>query len=498
MSGFVDDVLQAIFGLEFEEEITWEDRLEPAAYTPPSGIRITFDYENISYKVAKKTSAFEFPDADGTLIQDHGIGGRRFPMRVFFWGKDCDTQAQVFEAALMERGKGVLETPLYGKHDVVPFGDFTRRDDLKTAANQVIFEVTFFKTIGDAYPTGQEDPASAALTAMELFGDAAGAEFATSLDQGSIEEEQGILDVINDLIDQVGAVMDTIAAVQGVVNDQFEEINSTLENALQTFVGDPLLIAFQTQQLIQTPGTAMANIGAQLDGYSNLAANIFGADDAVSNPGGPGGLGPQIGGNTGAGNNNMELNKFHIRNLFAGAYVTGSITSCIYTGTTKGGAASIPSVGQRRADADKTGVAAPGSSFQTAEDALTAAEAILAQMDEYLAWKDANFKSISGGNLSAEQQLEFLSAPNNMDSGASQKHLWDAVSLTAGFLINMSFELKRGKRFTLDKDYSLLDLVYELYGTIDNETLDFFIDSNGLVGSQILELDKGTSIVYYV
>lgn len=495
---FIDDIAQAIFGLEFEDEITWANRLQEAAYTPPSGIRITFDYENQSYKVEKKTSAFEFPDADGTLVQDHGIGGRRFPMRVYFWGKDCDRQAEVFEAALFERGKGVLETPLYGKHDVVPFGDIERRDDLKTAANQVIFDVTFFKTIGDAYPIGQEDPASAALTALELFGDAAGAEFATSLDQGSIAESQGLLDTINDLIDQVGDVMDTIAAVQGVVNDQFNDIMSTVQNALDTFISDPLTIAFQTQQMIAAPGTAMADISAQLDGYSNLAQNIFGANDSVSDPGGPGGLGPQINNNTGTGNDAQEPNKFHTRNLFAGAYVAGAITSTIFTSTKKGGAASIPSVGQRRTDAERNGEGSGNSAFTKAEDALAAAEAILAQMDAYLAWKDANFKNISGGNLTAAEQAEFISAPTNMDSGASQKHLQDAVALAAGYLINMSFELKRGKRFTLTTNRSLLDLVYELYGTVNNETLDFFIDSNGLIGDQIREIKKGTSIVYYV
>jgi len=498
MGDFLDDLSQAIFGLEFEEEVTWEDRLEQAAYTPPSGIRITFDYENQQHKFRKKTTAFEFPDADGSLVQDHGVGGRRFPFRVILWGKDCDTQAKVFEAAFMERGAGVLETPLYGKHDVVPFGDITRRDDLVTAANQVIFEVTFFKTLTDAYPTGQEDPASAALTALELFGDAAAAEFATSLDQGNIENEQGILDVINDLIDQVGDVMDTIAAVQDVVNDQFEDIMSTVQNAIDTFIADPLMLAFQTQQMIQAPGTAMADISAQLDGYSNLAANIFGASDATADPGGIGGLGPQMNADVSSGNNAQGVNKFHCRKLFAGAYVAGAVTSTIYTSTSKGGASSIPAVAQRRADADKTGVAAPGSSFQTAEDALRAAEALLDQMRAYIAWLEDNFYSISGGNLTADERAEFLSDPTNMDPGSSQKYLWDAVSLAAGYLINMSFDLKRGKRFILTQERSIIDLCYELYGSIDDDVLNFFIDSNNIVGENLLELKKGTSIVYYV
>ena len=52
--------------------MAWQDRIVEAAYTSPSGERLTFDYENVSKSVEKKTTAFEFPDADGTFVQDLG------------------------------------------------------------------------------------------------------------------------------------------------------------------------------------------------------------------------------------------------------------------------------------------------------------------------------------------------------------------------------------------------------------------------------------------
>jgi prophage DNA circulation protein len=201
---FVEDLKEAVLGPEeINEGETWEDRLEQAAYTPPSGVRITFDYEDLSYRFAHKTSVHEFPDADGSLVQDHGIGGRRFPWRIFLTGGDYDKQAEVFEAALAERGIGFLETPLYKNHNVIPVGDISRRDNLKRTANQAVFEVVFFSTIGVAYPTEQDDPANAALTALALFGDAGAAEFASSLSIDSVSEEQGVLDTVNDLLADV-------------------------------------------------------------------------------------------------------------------------------------------------------------------------------------------------------------------------------------------------------------------------------------------------------
>jgi prophage DNA circulation protein len=283
---FVDDLQAAIFGVDISEGENWADRLAEAAYTTPSGLRITFDYEDISTTFEKKTTAFEFPDADGTLVQDKGRTGQKFPWRIFFWGGDVDKKAAVFEAAMKERGFGQLETPLYGKFTVVPFGEIRRIDALKTAYNQVIFEVTFWETIEGPYPATVQDAANAALTALDLFNDSSAAAFATSLDQGSISEEQGLLDTLNDLVDQVGDVLDTIAAVQAVVQDALNDAFAVVDNALQTFVGDPLTLAFNVQTMIQTPATAMGNIGAQLDAYGNLAADIFGGPTA--GPGGPG------------------------------------------------------------------------------------------------------------------------------------------------------------------------------------------------------------------
>lgn len=496
--GFLDEIKDAFLGPEdIVEGPSWKDRLQEAAYTPPSGVRITFDYEDIGYQFEHKTAAFEFPDVDGTLIQDHGVGGRRFPHRVFFWGANHDLKAKVFEAALAERGPGRLESPLYGEHTVIPVGEITRRDDLKTAANQTVFEVVFFSTLDVVFPTEQDDPANAALAALELFGSAGAAEFASSISIDSVSEEQGMLDTFNEILAQVSGELDRIAAVQEVVNDQFQELNSTINNTIDTLIAEPLDLAVATQQLIQLPGTALANISDRLNGYSNLASNIFGASDAVSDPGGPGGLGPQIDSRTGVGNDAQQPNRFHTRDLFAGNYVGGAVLSVLYTATDKGGAIATTPVNRRRADAERTGVVARGNAFLTADQAVVAAETILDQLAAFIAWRDANYKNISGGNLSAGEQADFISAPSNTDTGGALRHLQDAVSLAAGFLLDLSFSLARAKRFKVTEPRSIVDLCAELYGNVD-ESLDFFIDSNDFTGEELLEIPRGRLIVYYV
>jgi hypothetical protein len=178
--------------------------------------------------------------------------------------------------------------------------------------------------------------------------------------------------------------------------------------------------------------------------------------------------------------------------------VASSALSTIFTDTRTGGAASVTGVKRRQRDADSEGVSAAGNKFQTAEEALSAADKLLLQLADLTDWKDTNFESMAGGNLTAAEQANLLTTPVNIDDGNSQRHLTDVISLTAGFLIQLSFTLKRGTRITLQNDRGLIDLVSELYGNIDDETLDFFIDSNNLAVDQILEIKKGTEIVYYV
>jgi hypothetical protein len=484
------DKLKSALGLDgLAAEKSWEGRIQEGAYTTPeSKLRITFDFQDLQSEFDKKTSAHNFPDASGTYIQDNGPTSWRYPMRIIFWGLDHDQKADVFQNALREKGKGKLEHPLYGTHDVHSFGTITRRDDLVTAANQTIFEVTFWETIGVVYPIASADLAGETLNALNAFNAAAAGQFATQLDQSLISEETGFLKRFNDLLDKAQSGLDKVAAVQGVINDQFQDITDSINRGIDVLVGQPLTLAFQTQVMIQAPARALQSITDRLDAYGNLAADIFGKstdddpnlpfpDKAISPPGGLGGFGPgdsagglgslQSGGTAGSANDSQNPNLFHTRDLFASAYVTGSVLSAL------------------------------NHDFATRPEALETAEVILDQLALLNEWRDLNYDSISGQNLPDEEKDEFIQSPASTDLGDSFQALQNAVSLSVGYLIEQSFGLAQEMRVTLDRDRSVVDFVSEVYGEID-ERLDFFIKTNGLTGSEILELPKGREVVYFV
>lgn len=415
--------------------MSWQDRIREAVYQSPSGLRISFSYEDVRMSFDKKTTAFNFPDANGTYVQDTGHTGDRHPMRLFFWGANHDLEADYFISLLKESGQGVLEHPFYGKIDVVPFGQISRRDDLKTAANQTIFDVQFWQTTGLIYPSSQSDPASDVLRSVDEFNDAQAAEFSELTELDNTFERSSLRNNYQSLLDNAEIGLRSVAETQSNVEDQFNAINDSINRGIDVLISDPLTLAFQTTQLLQAPARALTNVRARLSAYGDLANSIISGDGAVVT----------------AGNDSRNSNAFQTRNLFSLSYVTGSIISVV------------------------------NNEFTTKPEALEAAETILNQFSDVIAWRDANYNSL-----------------NQIDSGAAYQQLQEAVAIAAGFLVEISFTLKQESRIKLSRSRTIIDLVAELYDGDIDEQLDFFIASNNLSGSEILELPKGREIVYYI
>jgi prophage DNA circulation protein len=411
--------------------MAWQDRIKEAAYITPSGERFTFDYENVSRTVSRKTSAFNFPDAEGTYIQDLGHTGRRYPFRVIFWGEDYDQLADAFESALNERGVGRLEHPIYGVVDVVPFGDIERRDNLKTAANQAIISVQFWETVGLLYPTGQAEPGDAVLQAVDEYNESAAEQFEGTIDLDTATERAVFKNRYQLLLDTTNITLRDVAAAQDDVKNQFNAVYDSINNGLNVLVGEPLTLALQTAILLESPARAAVSIQARLDAYSGLIDQFT---DTVHTP----------------GLNSEAKNAFLTEELYATTSVIAAALAVV------------------------------NNIFETKTDALAAADSILTLSDQVIAWRDSNFDALS-----------------EIDTGGAYQKFLDTVALTAGFLVEISFNLKQERRVTLDRNRTMIDLVAELYGKVDEE-LDFFINSNELTGSEILELEKGRQIVYFV
>jgi len=416
--------------------MAWDDRLQEGAYIAPSGVRFPFQYEDVSKSSTKRTSEFNFPDVDGTYVQDNGASGRRYPLRIFFWGANHDQEADSFEEALRERGRGRLEHPRYGTVVVVPFGDINQRDDLKTAANQSVLEVTFFETIDLFFPVGQTDPASVVLASVDAYRNTAPEQYTIlyRLDDPVLEsslknEYLRALDVTN------SGLADVVADQSQTIQSRFDDIFTSITSSIDLLVGDPLTLVGQTIQFVGTVAAGLQNIAGRLVGYGAIITAIITGDDAVAVP----------------DNDGRNANDFYTRALFAMTANLGQVESTINT------------------------------TFNTKTEALTAAEIILDASREITDWLDDNYESLE-----------------EIDTGEIYQAYQEAVSVCAGFLVEISFSLKQERTVILDRPRSLHDWAAEVYGKIDDDTLNFIINSNSLTGDEIIELPRGRRLVYFI
>lgn len=190
----------------------------------------------------------------------------------------------------------------------------------------------------------------------------------------------------------------------------------------------------QTALFCQTPGRSGSPILEQLSAYRELLTFITTREPEVAIP----------------TFDSRNSNTFHVREVYAQQLLSGAIVSVVNT------------------------------TFNTRENALGAAEAILFEFERVQAWREENYASLG-----------------EIDIGTAYQQLQEAVALTAGFLVEISFTLKQERSVTLTFPRTMIDLVAELYGEIDGQ-LDFFMSSNNLTGSEILELPRGRELVYYV
>lgn len=333
--------------------MAWQDRILEAAYNSPKGLRTTFDYENLNRETEKKTTAFEFPDLDGTYVQDLGRTGRRYPFRIFIWGDNYDTEAESFYNSLLEKGYGTLEHPVDGSIKVVPFGAIKRADNLKTEANQAVFEITFYETTGLVYPSEQQDSASLVITSINEFNTDESEEFNEVLDIDSEVEKASFKNAYQSVLTNVKSTFKTITETQQDVEKQFNAIYDSINNGIDILIGDPLTLAFQTLLMIQSPARAAASIQARLDAYGNLAQSIF------------------------SGNGAANSNELHTQDLYASGYISGAIVSVINT------------------------------EFENRSDAHAAADYILNLFGDWVIWRDAEFETLGETDTGAAyQQLQ--------------------------------------------------------------------------------------------
>lgn len=437
--------------------MAWNERITEAAITTPDDERYIFQYKDVEYSAAKKTSKYQFSETEGTKVQDFGLGERNFPLTIYFSGEDYDTITDAFLKSAELPGACTLEHPRYGIRNVNILS-ISCRESFIAGANQSEITLQMVEAITE------ETPISAPLVKSNVAEKKENAFIAGA--RAFKENFSKTQDKINAVKSRIFAETNKVRAVfnqiKDLPNDLYDEINTVADfitENINELASTPFELAMSFQRLAELPAKVLTREKNILEAYGEIYSNI-------------------------------DL-----------ARITKNIISAyesIFNDTLN---SNIDTLG---VGSENYKNAAKEKQFILSSNLAITGEALL--YGRFNSRKEAveNVQKLVKKYRDAQNKLDELQVYTGRiedrfitDSELSV-NLAEAISESSSNLVQLAFSLRQERRIVLDRDRYLIELVYELYGDTRDNVLDFFIESNNLIASEVLKLQKNKEIVYYV
>lgn len=425
----------------------WLDRLRTASYVSPSGIESFFKYDIVSRTGGKKTSIHEILNSDESIIQEQGNRINSYPMNIYFVGENGDQQADNFISSLEEEyspeNPGILKHPRWGDISVIPF-EWEQNENYVKGAGIFRCQVEFKESI--PLTTSQlaglnESEIVANIDSLETAINTANEGILANVASRYAEFRAGIsgaLDIVSDGLESVARLVDD-------VNDEFRAIQSDIDRALSTGVS-ALEIMTMVNKLIRLPSQVQTSSINKIQSYAGMVQSLI--DNFTEN------VNPKLN-RTAQINNAIALQS--ITSMVAGATIESALFTAMETRDVAG-----------------TSIDLINSVYQSVIDST---------LEVYQTLSDPNQASVNITNIFTPDHDTFLL-------------LGQIVGQSNSLLIDRSFSLKAKKTIIVTNPIDALSLCYQLYGTIDK--LEFFISTNRLTDTEIIEIPSGRSVVAYV
>lgn len=440
------DKLRDLLGLGPDD---WAARLAASVdMTSPSGKTFAPKWVGNPRSLEKKLGIFAYPKLRGNVVQDLEVNSARYPLTLYFDGKDNDLKAAEFFEAARESGPWDVVHPVHG-YVQLQLISITEQVQPVTSGGITVFDTDWIEPIDpDELVTARELQSKTDEAIKDLNVNAA-QQFANNISQraealvNAIQSASGLVSAIMETA--TSPLFDSLDALNSVVNATQIALQSTTTQS--EIIADSL--AGQIQQLAQLPALGSGTGSSKLDAFSDVI-------DAVSERLPLTGL---------PSSEDVEIIKNQVAvyeltlNATVGAMAKAAITSTLVT------RADALLLAERLADL-----------FDGITDALDATQ-------EAFDGQPADLQYSSNG-------LAFADANN-------------ALTLATRYLLAVAPDLKIERRQVLDEPKTPVQIVLEAYGELgtDGELLDLFIEANKLGdtldGNGILVLDRGTEVVTY-
>lgn len=416
--------------------MAWDTDLIEACYTAPSGKKFTFQYDaKLTSETDLKTATFTFPERDGALVVPLGIGGRRFSFTCFFYGSRSKTLANNFEEGLKERGYGELQHPLYGIHKVVPTGTIVRNDDVVSGVGISSVGVTFAETMIDVSTINSEVVLNDTINSgVENFEKKSVWEFCKNIGKATIKGVIWAGNMFKKGMEVATDVLTDIARTEKDIYTKYQVIENELFASISDVINSAETIAVQTVKLLRLPAQTSADVAVKIASYAQVVENLI-----INFKNDPAGIENA--------KNQWASTRLMLESL-AVACASGVATLDV-------------------------------TEFKSRDEAVEAAESILDIYDSVVDFEESKISK------------DFF-----VETGDGFDAMRDVVANSVSQIIQSSFSLPTRKTILLGRDRQIVELLYELYGSLDK--LDEFIVDNNINYNELEVIPMGREVAYYV
>ena len=439
----------------------------PLAFISPiSKQRFEFTYDGaLSDGVTHNLGEFQFSGVDEKYFQDRSQSSDSYGFTLLLNSQDdLRTLRSILNEKISQNNPGTLEhpDPTLGTFPVVT-SSYKVIQNSNKKIGVISVAVVFFRTIpnllgGD--PSASNNPASASATLQaidELNVDQAN-EFADSVDDSTGQGFAAIVEGATSAAQNAQEFLGDIAAKVDEINILFTTGVAEILSTADELARAPFDLARQVQNLIQLPMLAIDSATDRIAAYQDYVNETLSFSETEEN---------EFTSGSPAGKSNLSV---------AGMAALAAISAINYSAvSTKSVTLDEIKSGQVLTEA---GYLSRPQIIETIQSVLNSAKS----STELLSEKAEGFGAVTF----FKQYFDFSILNKNI------------VAATVRNLNQRIFNTRSEVVIVTEKEESPIPICGRVYGSIENNTVEFFMESNKLRGDEIYLVPKGKEIVYYV
>jgi hypothetical protein len=416
--------------------MSYIDDLRQGSFISPMAAVHLFRFDDLSRTGGKKVAIGEILDSNEGAAQDQGNNPHVFSMDIYFVGDNYHEAADAFWDSLSE--KYTSDSAGLLKHP--RWGDvsvmpvsWTQSESFISGAGVGKFSVEFRRVYKTSWPKLNEEVEASALSDIESLKDSSLGGIKTKI--------TALANLAGKVKNTVGIIINTakdIAALSEALISEIEDIQNSINRAIDDIGSSITSVISSAQYLMSLPARIVDETLDKINGYKKMVDDLINGIDSPNEQ-----------------SNDNKINNAILTELLVGYAVGAMAEAALFT------------------------------DFQTRTGAEAGLKTVRGSYDAFLTAIEKSRVSDQVIDKTYQGDYDFLSV------------LGRVISKTQTAIVNKSFQLKAERRKVLSVPSDAISLCAEYYNSVDNETINFFCQTNRLIGDEFINIPAGREIVFY-